>query len=102
MPQQTLPARKQARVSEVHQQRQFAQAALSRALRDLGCLVGNECTSPDTALLRLQLQLASAILGKRLHSEKNPGGLLSTKDVGARNREQKQHLEALLESIEGL
>lgn len=98
----TVPTHKQSRVSEIHVKRQSAQAALSRALRDMDCLVGNERTSPDTALLRLQLQLASAILGKRLHSEKNPAGLMSTKDVGAINRERKQHLEALLELIEGL
>ena len=97
-----LPIHKQSRVSEVHQQRQIAQASLSRALRDIDALVGNERTSPDTALLRLQLQLASAVLGKHLRSEKNPGGLLSTKDVGRINAERKQHLHALLELIEGL
>nr|BDD44897.1 hypothetical protein 1 [bacterium] len=97
-----LSIHKQARISEVHQQRQFAQAALSKALRDMDCLVGAERVSPDTALLRLQLHLASAILGKRMRAFTNSSGLLSTRALSLKNAELRQQLESLLEIIEGL
>ena len=97
-----LRGSQQARLSEIHQGRQVAQAAVSRALRDMDFLVGVERTDPGTPLLLLQLQMAAAILCKRFTPSKDVFATGTTIETRARNHERKQQLESLLEQIRAL
>lgn len=94
-------ALKYATLQEIGMVRQSAQAILARCLKDFEAMPKCQNIKPENRIARLQLQIAQAVLGKRI-AYKALTPVDTTKEVNQHNSEKIAHLESLLLHINSL
>ena len=89
-------------IPEIGTRRQTAQAILAGCIHEFERLPKTKASSADARVKLLQIQVAAAILGKKLQTAKASEVDRGTREAGHHNAELIKHLESLLENIQGL
>ena len=89
-------------IPEIGVRRQSAQAILAGCIKEFESLPKVKAASADARVKLLQIQVAAAILGKKLQTAKTTEVDRGTREAGQHNADLIKHLESLLCNINSL